>query len=826
MKRTLALTLFLLTLLFGAAFAQKTPAGTSITNTAQATYVDSNGANQTAQSNEVVTVVQKVYSLSITPNSSTAPSAANPNGEPAKTATTEFGQSTTGLSEGETFLYYTVTNTSNTKANETDQIILESIQGTLDDFNFTAVGIYQVTAFGAQPAANASTVASVALGANVGVNDVAFIAVKVKLPALTNADNNKVGHLDLKGSFNAAPTVSDINNWARVVAKRPNVTLTKTASKTAVVPGDTITYTLSGTNSGDTAAYAVSSVVTVGGTARSGLLITDVIPSGLSYVGGTATGSVTPTGTGTPLVLYSINGGSSWTTTQPTSGVNAVGLLVEGSGQFFTAGATYSLSFNVQVPANAAATTAYNNTATLRYDANNDGDSADTDETFTTPPVTSTVGAVYSVAVGPQGKPSAAEGGETLTGTGTYTDNGKVWNVTFSGAHNAATNAGKDAQTITSPVYTGDTVAFLNTIKNLSNAADTYTLTASSAQGYAVTLYQSNGATLLTGPTASVPAGGTLNVVVKVAVPVGGVADTVTLTATSTSNTSKSDVTLDKTPAPQTGFTFTPNASGTVTYSGSVTYTHTLTNNANTAATVRIPAPAITAPKGWTYTYSAGGNAYTPNSPLTVPANSSVTFTVTVTVPAPTAPAAFDAFVGQTETATITATATYSSSATGISASVTDTTTVIGGSLSLLKSVATYDGTKTAPTDCSVSTNRLDATGATAKPGDFLCYTIVSENRGNRLLQKVIVKDALNSFTDFVSVSANATTGASYGAGSTVLYSNDNTTWSPTATSVTLTAGQTVYVAVNTDGDAATITNTDTMPQNAKLTVTFVVKVK
>ena len=157
---------------------------------------------------------------------------------------------------------------------------------------------------------------------------------------------------------------------------------------------------------------------------------------------------------------------------------------------------------------------------------------------------------------------------------------------------------------------------------------------------------------------------------------------------------------------------------------------------------------------------------------------------------------------------------------------MTDTTTVIGGSLSLVKTVATYDGTKTAPTDCSVATNRLDATGATAKPGDFLCYTIVSENKGNRPLQKVIVKDALNSFTDFVSVSANATTGASYGAGSTVLYSNDNTTWSSIATSVTLTAGQTVYVAVNTDTDANTIADTDTTPQNAKLTVTFVVKVK
>ena len=606
MKRTLALIFSLLALLFGAAFAAGTAADTEIKNTAQATYVDSSGANQTATSNEVTTVVQKVYSLSITPNSLTAPSTANPNGEPAKTATTEFGQSTTGLSEGETFLYYTVTNTSNTKANETDQINLSSIQGTLDDFDFTAVGIYQVAASGTQPAANASTVPSVALGPD----GVAYIAVKVKLPVLTKADNNKVGHLDLKGSFNAAPAVSDVNNWAQVTAKRPNVTLTKTASKTAVVPGDTITYTLSGTNSGDTAAYAVTNVVTVGGTAKNGFLIKDVIPSGLT-LSGTPVGNVTGAAGTTASVIYATGSEPSlvWTSAKPATGLSAVGLLIEWSSpSSFPANATYSLSFNAQVPANAAATTAYNNTATLRYDANNDGDSNDPDETFITPPVTSTVGAVYSVAVGPQGKPSAAEGGNILSGTGTYTDpsTNKTWTYSFSGAHNAATNAGKDAQTVTSPstVYAGDTVAFLNTIKNLSNAADTYTLTASSAQGYTVTLYQSDGTTLLTGPTASVPAGGTLNVVVKVAVPVGGVADTVTLTAKSTNDTSKSDVTLDKTPAPQAGFTFAQNESGTVTYSGSVAYTHTLTNNANTAATVKVAAPAITTPKGWTYTYS------------------------------------------------------------------------------------------------------------------------------------------------------------------------------------------------------------------------------
>ena len=58
----------------------------------------------------------------------------------------------------------------------------------------------------------------------------------------------------------------------------------------------------------------------------------------------------------------------------------------------------------------------------------------------------------------------------------TYTDpdNGKVWNVFLL---RRLTARGTDAQTVTSTVYTGDTVAFLNTIKNPGNATDTYTLT-------------------------------------------------------------------------------------------------------------------------------------------------------------------------------------------------------------------------------------------------------------------------------------------------------------------------------------------------------------
>ena len=323
-----------------------------IKNTAQASYVDSSGTSQTASSNEVVTVVQKVYSLTITPNALDGQN--RPTSD--ETAVAQFGQSQTGLLGAELFFDYVVTNTSNTKAGEADLVNLLGVQGKFDDFDFTELELYQVASPGDRPANGAPTVSSVTLGAD----QEAYIVVKVKIPGQSGADNNDVGNLNLEGAFNAAPAVGDADNWAQVLAKTPpDVTLQKTASKTDVVPGDTITYTLSGENLGGTAAYALPNVVTVDGATRTGLLVTDVLPTGLSYTG-TATGTVTPaTGAGTAVVLYSTDGGATWTTTRPASGVNALGLLVEGAGQFFSAGASYSLSFSAQVPANAGASSAY-----------------------------------------------------------------------------------------------------------------------------------------------------------------------------------------------------------------------------------------------------------------------------------------------------------------------------------------------------------------------------------------------------------------------------------------------------------------------------------
>ncbi|WP_342586384.1 hypothetical protein [Meiothermus taiwanensis] len=70
MKRIYPILLAAL-MLPGLAFAQQTPAGTNISNQASASYIDSAGQPRTTTSNQVITVVQQVYSFSITPDGST-----------------------------------------------------------------------------------------------------------------------------------------------------------------------------------------------------------------------------------------------------------------------------------------------------------------------------------------------------------------------------------------------------------------------------------------------------------------------------------------------------------------------------------------------------------------------------------------------------------------------------------------------------------------------------------------------------------------------------------------------------------------------------------
>jgi uncharacterized repeat protein (TIGR01451 family) len=505
-------------LVLGTALAM-TPAGTQIQNQASASYIDSAGQPRTTTSNLVVTVVQQIYSFTITPDGTET----DPPPPPGP------GQIRTALPGAQVIFNYVVTNT----GNGTDTINLNTVQGTSDNFDLLSPTIYlDANCNGNLDAGEATPITSVTLG----MGQQACVIVRATIP--TSASGGQYGNLNLVGTSYAGtpgdPTddVVDNDNWARALAStQAALTAFKSASPTGpVAPGGTITYTISGANVGGSPAYGYP--VTVDGTPRNGILIEDIIPTGLTVtqVSGSA-------GAGTVRFIY--HDGTAWTTlgtTSPVTGLNIlgdgakkVGMLIEGTGAFFPVGAGYTFSFQATVPSSALVGTSYANTATVTFDANGDGDADDPGETVTTNTTTNTVAAAYNVAVGPYGYP---EGGAT----GSYTVGG--YTVNRSG----------DQQTIAS-VNSGTTVIFRHTLKNTGNTADSFTLSVSGAPtGWACILVADDLTTPISGPVGPVAANGTLDFALKCQVPATYTSTTpitLTVTATSVGDPSRSDTTTD-----------------------------------------------------------------------------------------------------------------------------------------------------------------------------------------------------------------------------------------------------------------------------------------
>ena len=927
--RRLLVGLGLALLVLGTALAM-TPAGTQIQNQASASYIDSAGQPRTTTSNLVATVVQQVYSFTITPDGTeSAP-----------------GQTKTALPGGQVVFNYLVENT----GNGTDTINLSSVDGTSgDDFDFDppnppsgdppAGQIYRdANCNGTLDAGETTPITSVTLG----IGEEACVLVVATVPLSHNGNpvtSGQKGNLNLKGTSAGNTSITDTDNWAQAVATaQAALTASKSASPSGSVnPGDTITYTISGENVGGSAAYGIP--VTVDGAPRTGILIADVIPAGLTV-------SAMPTGyAGAGTVSFIYDDGTGWKTLTSSdlpltgNGTVKIGMLIEGTGAFFPVGAQYTFTFQAQVPSAASAGTSYANSATVQFDANGDGDANDSGETVTTNTTTNTVAAAYNVAVGPFGYPEAGASGTYSVGGYTVNRNG-------------------DQQTIAS-VNSGTTVIFRHTLKNTGNTADSFNLGVSGVpSGWACSLVANDLTTPLSGAVGPLVAGATLNFALRCQVPptyTSSTSVTLTLTATSVNDPSKQDTTTDVVSAVADGFrfdiyggltspytvgqspnglqhtsddsdttrpsiatttanpgasvtyrlridnlnpngqadnylllvqpvqdfgqvdsvlfyadadddgtpdgppitntgpvnsggTFTylavvtlkpnaapvsvgfnfaaqsttssaegldwvyaqidvnlvaqvtldPDRSGTVTSPGTLTYTHILTNSSN--ADLYCYVGGNGGGHGWTYQYSTDGtNWYGALGNVLVAANGGAqTIYVRVLVPAGEP-------VGRTDVNTVEARCflTYPADPLAVPPdaqdTATETTTVVGGELRLTKSVDR----------------------ATAYPRDTLTYTIVAENIGTGNLTNVKVADPIPAYTTFVSVSATAT---GFSGTYTILYSTDGTTWSPTPPSSVPTGGV-VYVGVDTSNDN-TITDADTMPPAARITITLVVQVQ
>ncbi len=486
-------------LVLGTALAM-TPAGTQIQNQASASYIDSAGQPRTTTSNLVVTVVQQVYSFTITPDGTES----------------SPGQTKTALPGGQVIFNYLVTNT----GNGTDTINLSTVQDlSSDNFDLQSPTIYlDANCNGNLDAGETTPITSVTLG----MGQQACVIVTATIPS--SASGGQYGNLNLEGTSAGNPSVTDTDNWARAVAtNQAALTAFKSASPSGPVPpGGTITYTISGSNAGGSPAYGVS--VTVDGTPRNGILIEDTIPTGLTVtqVSGSA-------GAGTPRFIY--YDGTAWTELSSTTGLSIlgdgttkkVGMLIEGTGAFFPVGAGYTFSFQAEVPSSAPAGTSYGNKAIVTFDANGNGNANDPGETVTTNTTTNTVAATYKPVVGYPG---------TVT-------------------------LGNEYQDILI-AYSGSAVTFTNVVRNDGNAPDSFNLTLQNSNfptGTTCQILAADGVTPISGPIGPIAPGATQTVYVKCQLPAGywedpadGMTTTykVELKATSVNDPSKYDITTDR----------------------------------------------------------------------------------------------------------------------------------------------------------------------------------------------------------------------------------------------------------------------------------------
>jgi uncharacterized repeat protein (TIGR01451 family) len=554
-----------LTLLTGMALAQTaTPAGTQIQNQASATYTDASGQPQVATSNLAVTVVQQVYALSITPNTTSATGAFGPTDPTNWTgvpAATNDKQSLAGSNEN---FGYTILNTGN--GSDT-----YSLTVALDPANagnpLAGVTAYVDLNGNGQVDAGEPTLTGWNAGTRTGTITVAAgatarVVVSANLPSAAAGSTFK---LDLTGTSNGNGSVVDRNNLSRVTVVNDAI-LDLSKAATGPDAASQITYTIAGSNTGNQAARSRPAVVVITGTdagTYNGVLISDTIPANTTFVAGSATGS-----SGAPLtrVVYSTaTTGTAWTFDAPAAGsVRRVGLLMlpaspiasttntstaaanqNGAVNTLPTSANYTMSFRVSVNAGTAAGTAITNTATVNYRLAN----GTTDATTTSNQTTSIAPTTRSVALGPVG---FATGNPTAGGIPGYTDPVTGRSFTYTGSGTGATSGTTDAQAVASaPMNT--TVSFVQSILNNGNANDVFNISLDASSnlpaGTTVSYFLSDGATPLSSGLA-LAAGASTNIVVKVILPSttvpAGAPFNAVIRATSQNDATKSDITTDR----------------------------------------------------------------------------------------------------------------------------------------------------------------------------------------------------------------------------------------------------------------------------------------
>lgn len=375
------------------------------------------------------------------------------------------------------------------------------------------------------------------------------------------------------------------------------------------------------------------------------------------------------------------------------------------------------------------------------------------------------------------------------------------------GDADTSVNGGNPATVVNLNAAPGSTVAFPMEIGNNGAQPDTYNLsgtvsipTATGTVAVAVVYYLADANGNPTGSpitsTGTVQPNSELKLVAVVTVPANALPGTRPITQTATSplsGASGTDATDTVTVKNVYDVTLTPDRSGTTTSPGTAIYQHNFTNTGNTAITAG-DLTFTTTPSGatldWTYLYSFDGVNYsaTPGAAFTgsLAPGASRTLFVKVNVPVGAATDALNQLAVAAAFSTAASSTVIVNDTPAAPAKVTDTTRVVGGKLSVSKSV------KNCLLDAACANPQP---GDTALPGELLQYTLLAKNLSTENVDQVILRDTVPAYTRLVGVS-----GPTNG-----FYRVNGGTWTSVATALAggpLAAGTLIEFAADSDGNS------------------------
>ena len=241
MRRKLILVL-VVALVLAAAMAVPPAAGTQIKNQAAATYIDSSGVKRTILSNQVITNVLPIYSVLVTPDVIEQPGAA-----------------------GQTLHFqFRIDNLANTTDSFNATVVIDNVNSTF--LPIIPEVYYDENANGLVDPGEVLWNSSIVIPSN----DFRYAIVKYRIPSATSPGATATVWLNVDSATDPANAFDYGNEANATVYNDAVINLYKSATPQEVSAGDTVTYVISGNNSGSRNAYNIS--------------ITDVLDDNLTFL--------------------------------------------------------------------------------------------------------------------------------------------------------------------------------------------------------------------------------------------------------------------------------------------------------------------------------------------------------------------------------------------------------------------------------------------------------------------------------------------------------------------------------------------------------------